>query len=264
MINVVFLLGRNMPTLIFLHGLLGTKADWQAIIEKLQKNAPQFNCFALDLPFHGENKQVEVTDFEQTAQFISQQIQQKIQNKPYILVGYSLGGRLALYYALHSHCAKGHLQGVIVEGANLGLNNEQEKQQRWRNDQQWAKRFITELPETVLQDWYQQPVFSHLTGPQRAALIAKRATNCGENIGKMLLATSLAKQPELSEKVRSKILPIYYMVGERDQKFTQLAIQKNLSFCTIPQAGHNAHLENPQAFAEQLQRFAFEIAKVPL
>ncbi|MDH2926586.1 2-succinyl-6-hydroxy-2,4-cyclohexadiene-1-carboxylate synthase [Lonepinella koalarum] len=253
-----------MPSIIFLHGLLGTNADWHAVIEKFAEKAPQIDCIALDLPLHGENKPVEVTGFEQTAQFVSQQIQQKIQNKPYILVGYSLGGRIALYYALQAQWEKGNLQGLILEGANLGLKNEQEKQQRWQNDQYWAKRFMKENPETVLQDWYQQSVFAHLTEQQRANLIAKRASNCGENIGKMLLATSLAKQPDFSEKVRSKSLPIYYLLGERDRKFCQLAKQKNLHFSIIPNAGHNAHLENPVAFAEQLRRFAFEIAKVPL
>ncbi|WP_439238736.1 2-succinyl-6-hydroxy-2,4-cyclohexadiene-1-carboxylate synthase [Lonepinella sp. BR2919] len=255
---------NNMPTLIFLHGLLGTKADWQIVIKKLSKIAPQFDCVALDLPLHGENKHVEVADFEQTAQFISQQICQKIQNKPYILIGYSLGGRIALYYALQAQCEKGNLQGIILEGANLGLHSEQEKQQRWQSDQQWAKRFMTENPEKVLQDWYQQPVFAHLTLQQRADLIAKRVANCGENIGKMLLATSLAKQPDFSSSVQSTDLPIYYLVGEQDQKFNQMATAKGLMFCQIPQAGHNAHLENPDSFAEQLRHFAFEIVKLPL
>ena len=58
-------------------------------------------------------------------------------------------------------------------------------------------------------DWYQQPVFSHLNEQQRKALIEKRKANCGANIGHMLLATSLAKQLDFREKVRSSLLPFF-------------------------------------------------------
>ena len=43
----------------------------------------------------------------------------------------------------------------------------------------WAERFFHESPETVLEDWYQQPVFSHLNEQQRKTLIEKRKANCG-------------------------------------------------------------------------------------
>lgn len=106
------------PVLVFLHGLLGSKSDWQKVIKKL----PHFQCIALDLPFHGKAKQVVVKNFEQTAQYLSSQIKNKVKDKPYFLIGYSLGGRLSLYYALQSNCEKYNLQGLILEGANLGLS----------------------------------------------------------------------------------------------------------------------------------------------
>ena len=68
----------------------------------------------------------------------------------------------------------------------------------------------------------------------------------------MLLATSLAKQPDFRRKVRSNSLPIYYIVGEKDQKFKQMALNNRLNFITIENAGHNAHSENPNKFAEKL------------
>ena len=187
-----------MINIIFLHGLLGTKNDWQKVIE----NLPHFNCIALDLPFHGQAKDLEVTNFEETAEYLAQQIKSAVKNEPYFLVGYSLGGRIALYYALQAQVERSNLQGVILEGANLGLKTDEEKQARFQQDFAWAQRFIQEPPEKVLNDWYQQPVFSHLTAEERLQLVEKRKSNCGENIGKMLLATSLSKQPDFSEKVR--------------------------------------------------------------
>ncbi|MGV6987625.1 2-succinyl-6-hydroxy-2,4-cyclohexadiene-1-carboxylate synthase [Testudinibacter sp. P80/BLE/0925] len=242
----------NKPCLVFLHGLLGDRHDWHAVIERL----PHFRCVSLDLPLHGAEKQTNVAGFQQTCAYLAQKIQSAVGNEPYWLVGYSLGGRLALYYALH--CAlqanrqRGNLQGVIVEGANLGLNSEAELQARWLSDQAWAQRFATESPSAVLNAWYQQAVFSHLNAAQRQALIEKRAPNCGDNIAKMLLATSLAKQPNLTAKVRSSRLPIHFFCGERDQKFRTQAEHNQLDLTLIKQAGHNAHLENPDDFAAKL------------
>ena len=93
----------------------------QKRLAKVIKNLPHFNCIPLDLPFHGQAKGVEVTNFEETAEYLSQKIKSAVKNEPYFLVGYSLGGRIALYYALQAQVERSNLQGVILEGANLGL-----------------------------------------------------------------------------------------------------------------------------------------------
>ncbi|OOF89338.1 2-succinyl-6-hydroxy-2,4-cyclohexadiene-1-carboxylate synthase [Rodentibacter ratti] len=246
-----------MMNIIFLHGLLGTASDWQKVIE----NLPHFRCISIDLPFHGKAKETAVCHFNDTADYLSKQIQSAVKNEPYFLVGYSLGGRIAMYYALQAKVEKGNLQAVVLEGANLGLKTEEEKQARWQNDTQWAVRFTDEAPESVLEDWYKQPVFSHLTDDQRATLIEKRKANCGANIGQMLLATSLAKQPDFREKVRSSSLPFFYFCGEQDLKFQALAHSEQLNLTTIPNAGHNSHLENPLLFAKKLENLILKIAQ---
>ncbi|MFD1806851.1 2-succinyl-6-hydroxy-2,4-cyclohexadiene-1-carboxylate synthase [Pasteurella oralis] len=240
-----------MPTLVFLHGLLGSKEDWQKVIE----NLPHFSCLALDLPFHGTAKQQVVTDFTQTCDYLASQIQTQLADKPYYLVGYSLGGRIALYYALHYAKPKGQLRGLILEGANLGLVTEQEKQCRWQHDQAWAARFCTQPAHIVLNDWYRQPVFAHLTEKERLALIETRAEHCGENIAHMLLATSLAKQPDFRQSLHLTNLPIHYFCGEQDQKFKQLALEAQLKLILIKNAGHNAHLEQSVLFAQMIQKY---------
>ncbi|WP_131974771.1 2-succinyl-6-hydroxy-2,4-cyclohexadiene-1-carboxylate synthase [Cricetibacter osteomyelitidis] len=235
--------------IIFLHGLLGTKSDWQKVIEKL----PHFYCMALDLPLHGEAKSMNVQNFDDICDYLADKIQKLVNEEPYYLVGYSLGGRIALYYALQ-HQKTSNLKGLILEGANLGLLTDAEKQARRQNDLAWATRFAQEPAETVLDDWYQQPVFAHLTLEQRQSLIHQRKGNCGANIAQMLQATSLAVQPDFREKVRSILLPIYYFCGEKDQKFRQMALANQLNLTLISNAGHNAHSENPAEFAQKLEQ----------
>lgn len=246
-----------MPYLIFLHGLLGSQADWQLIIQNLS----QFRCLALDLPFHGNAKSIHVTSFEETADYLSKQIKRAVGNAPYVLVGYSLGARIALYYTLHAKIEKGALKGVVLEGGNLGLKTEEEKQMRWENDLVWARRFEQEPIEYVLQDWYQQPVFAHLSVSDRMALVQRRSLNQGEGISKMLQATSLAKQPNFSEKVRLSSVPFFYFCGEHDTKFQALAQSNQLPLTLIPNAGHNTHLENSKYFTKKLKNLILKIAQ---
>ncbi|MGC7590935.1 2-succinyl-6-hydroxy-2,4-cyclohexadiene-1-carboxylate synthase [Bisgaard Taxon 46] len=246
-----------MSTFVFLHGLLGSKEDWQNVIEKL----PHFHCIALDLPLHGEAIDYEVTNFSQTCQYLEQQLQQKVGDQSFYLVGYSLGGRIALYYALEyltSAAWQPHLKGLILEGANLGLSSLEEKQARWQQDQQWATRFAKEPAHLVLNDWYQQAVFSHLKQAERDILIEKRIKYCGKNISQMLNATSLEKQPDLKQRAQTFALPIYYFCGEYDVKFKHIALESKLNLILIKGAGHNAHSEQPEIFASQLEKL-FEI-----
>lgn len=240
------------PLLVLLHGLLGDKQDWQKLIHFL----PHFDCIPLDLPLHGtqdwQQQRAKVKNFQQVCTLLSQHIQAKVQQRPYYLIGYSLGGRLALYCYFAKLLATTSLQGLILEGVNLGLSDLAQRQQRWQQDQHWAKRFTHQPIQQVLNDWYQQPVFAHLNSQQRQQLIQLRQHNKGQAIADMLTATSLAKQPDFSAKVRSISLRLFYFCGEKDQKFQQIAQQNQLDLTLIPQAGHNAHQENPQQFAKLL------------
>ena len=80
--------------MVFLHGLLGSQQDWQAVLTILQ-NFPQIRPLTIDLPLHGKSVQTHCHSFEQARALLHQTLSQLIQ-EPFILVGYSLGGRLAL------------------------------------------------------------------------------------------------------------------------------------------------------------------------
>lgn len=237
---------ENGLPVVFLHGLLGSQQDWAEVLARLSAYS-ELRPLTLDLPFHGASCHISCQHLDEAYQLLQQTLQQLLGNQPFWLVGYSLGGRLALYYALNSTAA--NLQGVILEGVNIGLVSVEEKQQRWQHDRRWAARFRHEPITEVLADWYQQPVFAHLTDSERRALVGLRAKNRGENIAKMLEATSLAKQPWLLPPQDARIT---FLVGEQDPKFRHLAEQYCLTHHLIPHAGHNSHRENPAAFVKQM------------
>lgn len=238
----------SRPWLVCLHGLLGSGEDWQSI-------APFFNDWPLllvDLPGHGGSRAIAVDGFAQVSRLLTATLQRQGIDA-YWLLGYSLGGRIAMY---HACCGKPDgMQGLLVEGGNPGLTPPLLREERLLHDARWAQRFRHEPIDVVLNDWYRQAVFADLNAVQRASLVARRRHNQGAAVADMLAATSLGRQPWLGEKLRQLVFPFVYLCGDQDTKFQLLAKQYNLPLLSVTQAGHNAHLANPAEYAARILSF---------
>lgn len=241
-------LPQQAPTLVFLHGLLGDRQDWVEVIEGLEG----INCLALDLPGHGQHHQVQVASFEAFHHWLGDTLKTHGVRR-YGLLGYSLGGRLALYHA--SRQPPG-LEALWLESAHPGLPVS-ERPGRIAHDERWALRFAQEPLEDVLIDWYQQPVFIDLTEAQRRRQIQRRLANRGPAVATMLRSTSLAHQPSLWSWLENTTLPVSYFSGRRDAKFHTLAtrlagVAPRLRHIEL-EGGHNLHAEQPEMMAQQLK-----------
>lgn len=239
---------RQRPWLVWLHGLLGNNNEWRVIAAR----CAQWPSLAIDLPGHGESAGQRCRSFADVSRQIGATLRQH-QIERYWLVGYSLGGRIAMYHACYGDTAG--LQGLVVEGGNPGLTSDELRRQRCEHDARWAARLCAEPLPQVLADWYRQPVFHELSAPHREALIEARSHNDGPAVAAMLEATSLGRQPWLAPQLRQLPLPKLVLCGAEDAKFQALTRAAGLPLRIIEQAGHNAHLANPRAFAAQLNDF---------
>ena len=94
------------PWLVFLHGFSGDCREWQAVGKQLG----EYSRLYLDLPGHGASGDVAVTGFDGMSTLLTRTLlSYNILN--FWLVGYSLGGRIAMFHACQQ--PKG-LLGVIV------------------------------------------------------------------------------------------------------------------------------------------------------
>jgi 2-succinyl-6-hydroxy-2,4-cyclohexadiene-1-carboxylate synthase len=202
--------GSGLP-LVFLHGFLGTAHDWDPVCSYL----PPCHCIGFDLPGHGRSPFVE--NFE-------------IPIPRFHLVGYSMGGRLALMIPAEK------VASLTLISTHPGLMTEEEKQKRLQSDAEWSK-LLFELPiDEFLSRWYHQSLFKSF----KPDLSMRRKQNIPA-LSAAMMHYSLAKQ------TRHEIDGV--LVGERDEKFR--ALFKNPLL--IPNAGHAVHLENPKAVAEILK-----------
>ncbi|EPP1409229.1 2-succinyl-6-hydroxy-2%2C 4-cyclohexadiene-1-carboxylate synthase [Klebsiella oxytoca] len=235
------------PWLVFLHGFAGDSHEWRTVGQAFGA----YPRLYIDLPGHGGSADRAANRFTDVSELIKNTLISYNMQK-YWLVGYSLGGRVAMYYASQSHEG---LCGLVVEGGHPGLADDNQRAQRRRSDAAWAERFRREPLTQVFADWYQQPVFASLDAAQRAALVALRSCNNGRALAAMLQACSLAEQPDLREALRARDFPFHYLCGERDGKFRALADELSAITHVINHAGHNAHRENPDAVVACLAQF---------
>ncbi|MDN3610469.1 2-succinyl-6-hydroxy-2,4-cyclohexadiene-1-carboxylate synthase [Vibrio ostreicida] len=238
------------PLIVFLHGFLGSGEDWTLCLNTLR----DYPIVCIDLPGHGHSQSIHCADFKTCCDNITATVSNQFPHQPPImLVGYSLGARVAMTGVAQGYFSALNIRGLILEGGHFGLSNHTDKRIRLCSDAQWAKRFSNEPMEHVLADWYQQPVFDSLNDQQRQSLIRERAVNVGDGVASMLMATTLAKQEALLDWLVGTDLLVHCICGEKDRKFRHLIEQGGLAFSRVRHAGHNVHREQPQAFANIIQ-----------
>lgn len=247
---------RGQPVVVFLHGFLGSHADWRDIINHVQ---PRFDVVALDLPGHGKSVEGFTADdysFPGAAEAVLRCMDAE-EIAAATIVGYSMGGRLALYLALHKpeRCQK-----VVMESASPGLLMENQAAARVRADEAWARRFETEPLSDVLTDWYAQPIFSTLTNQSEIVekMMQQRLQNRGQAVARSLRGMSVGAQASLWDRLSGLQRDVWVVTGERDKKYRQVAaeMQKRsprIRTVSVPEAGHNAHLERPNAYNQVLE-----------
>lgn len=248
------------PALVFLHGFLGSVDDWNETVSHLKTH---YYCVCLDLPGHGKSVSIQ-PPFQDGFNYCHQLIKNTLdilQIKKYSLIGYSLGGRIALDYARTQSDKR--LQNLILESCHTGLQSSDEKTQRYQDDLCWAKRFATQSMLTSLSQWYEQAVFSDLSAYQKELFIEQRRQNYGVNLASMLLSTSLAQQSDAlpflhSHNRQLSPLSINYCFGEEDNKFkniaSKLSTQSDIKVTEFKGAGHNIHQSAPQSYAQYIMK----------
>lgn len=241
----------SQPTLVLLHGFLGSGDDWLSLLPELEKKT---HLIMVDLPGHCKSSFIPGLDFSGFADLLEQMVTE-MELKRFSLLGYSLGGRLAMSYAEHyPH----RLDSLLLEGSHPGLQGQKERETRLVSDQYWAERFIEEPVTVVLDDWYRQPVFADLIESRRQALIDVRSSQDGAELGEAMMAFSLGRQPDFRPCLKKADFPVHYLYGEKDSKFAMLGRHLKETGCLtslqcISGSGHNIHREKPVEFARCVQ-----------
>lgn len=172
-----------------------------------------------------------------------------------VLLGYSLGGRLALHACIHRPDL---WQGVVVVGADPGLGSNEEKNQQFTRDRNWADRLKKEPLEQLVREWDEQPVFCGIENSAPRNLEELDPIQLSQQFEVFSKGLQQNLVPALSEL---KTPPVLFLAGEKDKKYQQIG-DELAELCPVVESrwvedsGHRVPWENPESFSRILIDFA--------
>lgn len=235
-----------MNTIVSLHGFTGEGADFGPLREHLPAHA---RLNAPDLPGHGSRRhQREIRDYSVEAHLAL--ISEAATAPQITLVGYSLGGRLALHWAL-AHPQR--VARLILIGASPGLATSAERDERRLADATLADFIRTRGLDAFFKYWHNQTFFQpllRLPEERLRPILERRHRNDPEGLALSLDHVGTGALPSLWPRLKELRCPVDLVTGEHDEKFTRLAREMGAHLpkarlSVIEGAGHAVHLERP-------------------
>lgn len=246
------LVGQGDPV-VLLHGFTGSSANWSPVIDAL---SPDHTVLAVDLLGHGDtDSPADPARYriEQAAADLATLITRLV-TPPATLLGYSMGGRLALYTAIHYP----HLVNrLILESASPGLEDAAERAARRQSDEALAARIEREGIEAFVHYWERIPLFDSQMPEQRERLRAGRLKNNPTGLANSLRGMGTGAQPPLWDRLGEVDAQTLLIAGELDGKFTAIGRRMaeqipRADLAIIPNAGHTVHLEQPDIYIKTI------------
>jgi 2-succinyl-6-hydroxy-2,4-cyclohexadiene-1-carboxylate synthase len=198
---------------------------------------------APDLPGHGHTR-VSPVDLDATIGALATAIEAQGLGG-LAVVGYSQGGRVALHLAARRPDLVSRL---VLVSTSTGLT-ESEMQARRRADEAQAERIERDGVTAFLDGWLRHPLVGtgHLDRQTAEADRHIREENSASGLAAALRGLGQGAVPAV---VRERLeMPVLWVTGERDERYTAMAATTGDPHEIVPNAGHNVVLEAPERLA---------------
>jgi 2-succinyl-6-hydroxy-2,4-cyclohexadiene-1-carboxylate synthase len=254
--------GSGIP-LVLLHGFTGSTLNWRSLIEELSWS---YTTIGIDLLGHGRSDaplDPQCYTMDRAATDLARLIQ-VLTACPVNLLGYSMGGRLALYLTRHYPEL---ITSLVLESASPGLADPWARQQRRDSDELLAQRIEREGIPAFVDYWEKIPLFASQQSLPAASceqLRSQRLQNRAHGLANSLRGMGTGQQPSLWDDLTTIRQPTLLLAGASDAKYIEIARQMrermpHARLQIIPDAGHAVHLEAPQAFEIQVMMFVHTV-----
>jgi 2-succinyl-6-hydroxy-2,4-cyclohexadiene-1-carboxylate synthase len=243
------------PAVLLLHGFMGSRRDWTPVTAVLSRT---HRCIAVDLPGHGETGAPRDESLWSADGCVAALAGILRSAGGGGVVGYSLGGRLALQLAVEHPEA---VDRAVIISASPGIVKECGRAQRRNSDEGLARRLEKQGLESFLEDWYRLPLFAALREhPRFPEVLERRRRNNPHLLARSLRGMGAGAQRSLWGDLPALRTPLLFLAGERDQKFSDLA-HDAVALCPKGEAvvlrgrGHALVEEDPEAVARETAAF---------
>jgi 2-succinyl-6-hydroxy-2,4-cyclohexadiene-1-carboxylate synthase len=185
---------------------------------------------------------------------------------PVDLLGYSMGGRLALYLA---YSYPELFSSLILESASPGIADISERETRQLHDSELADNIQRDGVRNFVDFWEHLPLFEsqHAVPEKRKLLLRQqRMLNDPAGIANCLRGMGTGRQPSLWGSLTTIAVPALLISGALDQKFVRISREMveqlpSAELTIVPDTGHNVHFEQPEQFSQIVRNFLTDAAE---
>jgi 2-succinyl-6-hydroxy-2,4-cyclohexadiene-1-carboxylate synthase len=232
------------PNLVLLHGFTHTGASWDQVASALPE---RYRSLAPDIRGHGTASAVRPVSPAGVVADVG-----RAATAPFELVGYSMGGRVALHVALAS---LGRVRRLVLIGASPGIADPRQRDDRRAADDRLAAEVERMTIEAFAERWARMGVLADQPADVRAAVHRDRLRNTPAGLAAALRGLGTGALPSLWERLPELDMPVELVVGERDAKFQAIAAEMAAALAdarvhVVGGAGHATHLEAPGLVAD--------------
>ena len=236
--------GDGSREFCFVHGFTQTGKSWVAAAQAIGDSTNTF----VDAPDHGESQGISLS-LQETGDELADIAFGKA------LVGYSMGARMALHAAIQHPYA---MTGLVLVSGTPGIEVDSERVAREQADEELASRIESIGTSAFIQEWIRQPLFAKSKFSNEE--IQDRSRNTPASLATSLRKCGTGQQESLWSQLQEINIPVLLICGARDEKFTEIAQRMNQAIPrstlrVLDKAGHNAHLDQPEAFAQAVNRW---------
>jgi 2-succinyl-6-hydroxy-2,4-cyclohexadiene-1-carboxylate synthase len=226
-------------------------ADWRGFAKNLATVA--ISSRAVDLWRFLDCCPMPLTDFGKA---LNAEAQGEIsRNRSRALLGYSMGGRMALHALLENDHP---WQAAIIVSAHPGLESEADRASRRSSDAAWATQALAGNWQQFLEAWNAQSILgpTPTRHPQTSGSLVMRR----REIARSFVDWSLGAQDSLWHRLGEISVPVLWIAGENDSKFLELAeravsLMPHAQLATAPGSGHRVPWEADGWFTTQVASF---------
>jgi len=255
--RVLVALPRDRASVLILHGFTGRAESSMPLARSLREHG--FGVIMPDLLGHGRTQAPYDPSrhrMEQAAEDLLALCEQ-IDPSALHLLGYSMGGRLALYLATQY---PERWRSLVLESASPGLADPIARAERRAEDNMLATQIETRGIEWFAKYWGKLPLWRTQTPQQREAQRLERLQNDPQGLAASLRGMGTGVQPSLWEELKRVTCPTLLIVGRRDAKFVEIAHamqarMKQARLSVLVGTGHAVHIEKPHDFQRQVLGF---------
>lgn len=242
--------GAPAHRLVLLHGFTQSGATWDPVADALDPllGVP-VELLAPDLPGHGAAAGVDL-DLWGAADAVAAGL-----GGPAVVVGYSMGGRVALHLALAHPAA---VAGLVLVSTSAGIEDPAERAARRASDEELAARAEADGVEAFVRWWLGRPLFSTLA--PEAAAVGARLGGTAAGLASSLRLAGAGAMDDLWGRLGEVAAPTLVVTGALDAAYTSrgerlAAAIPGATLEVVAGAGHSVPLERPAELADLLARW---------